>query len=381
MGLVVAAGPGARGQTNTPPAAGPANQAGAAGPAVGTNVTAIGTTTVVGHFNEARTQIMPSLGATESIKDETQLLSMSQGADAPVNQIITRFPGVAEDSAENGDLHVRGEHANLQYRIDDVLLPEGITGFGLELDPRFIQSIKLITGSLPGAIRLPHGGRGGYSNQERRAQSRRRSLALWRQLRHVSVPVLNTAGGKGNSIISWTAAMTTTASASRIRRPVPRRFMITPNSGKHSCTGLILLTTPAGSRRMASASYTQYEVPNTPGLPAGTDGNGVTWASAMPAPLLPSGAFNSSALNERQKEQNYYGVATYQKSAGVLDYQASAFLRRSEVAFSPDQIGDLYFNGVASAVDRALYSAGLQADGSYHLGGKPHPPGRRIAPG
>ena len=61
---------------------------------------------------------------------------------------------------------------------------------------------------------------------------------------------------------------------------------------------------------------------------------------------------------------------TYQKSAGDLDYQASAFLRRSEVAFSPDVIGDLYFNGVASAVDRALYSAGLQADGSYHLGDK-----------
>ena len=89
------------------------------------------------------------MGATVSVKDEVQILTMSQGADAPVNQVITRFPGVAEDSAENGDLHVRGEHANLQYRIDGVLLPEGIAGFGLELDPRFIQSIKLITGSLP----------------------------------------------------------------------------------------------------------------------------------------------------------------------------------------------------------------------------------------
>ncbi len=63
-------------------------------------------------------------------------------------------------------------------------------------------------------------------------------------------------------------------------------------------------------------------------------------------------------------------MVTYQKSSGDLDYQASVFLRRSEVAFSPDQAGDLYFNGVASEVDRALYSAGLQADGSYHLGEK-----------
>jgi outer membrane receptor protein involved in Fe transport len=84
--------------------------------------------------------------------------------------------------------------------------------------------------------------------------------------------------------------------------------------------------------------------------------------------LLPPGTFNSSALNERQKEQNYYGVVTYQKSAGDLDFQLSTFIRRSEVAFSPDGIGDLYFNGVASAVDRALDSAGFQADGSYHLG-------------
>ena len=58
---------------------------------------------------------------------------------------------MAQDSAANGDLHVRGEHANLQYRINDVLLPEGITGFGLELDPRFVESMQLITGSLPAA--------------------------------------------------------------------------------------------------------------------------------------------------------------------------------------------------------------------------------------
>ena len=46
-------------------------------------------------------------------------------------------------------MHVRGEHANLQYRINDVLLPEGITGFGAELNTRFADRVQLITGSLP----------------------------------------------------------------------------------------------------------------------------------------------------------------------------------------------------------------------------------------
>ena len=56
---------------------------------------------------------------------------------------------MAQDSAANGDLHLRGEHANIQYRINDVLLPEGISGFGTELDTRFVDSLRLITGSLP----------------------------------------------------------------------------------------------------------------------------------------------------------------------------------------------------------------------------------------
>ena len=80
--------------------------------------------------------------------------------------------------------------------------------------------------------------------------------------------------------------------------------------------------------------------------------------------------FNSSTLNENQNEQNYYGVVTYQKSAGDLNFQVSAFGRNSSVHFTPDPIGDLFFNGVASDVNRNLYSGGLQADASYALGDK-----------
>ena len=112
-------------------------------------VTKLDAYVVTGQLDASREAIQPSLGATSFVMDQTQILSLPQGADAPFNQVLLRAPGVAEDSAANGDLHVRGEHANLQYRINDVLLPEGITGFGLELDPRFVQSMQLITGSLP----------------------------------------------------------------------------------------------------------------------------------------------------------------------------------------------------------------------------------------
>src|SRR5436309_4139569 len=95
----------------------------------------------------SREQIVPSLGATRYTVGPDRLNQQSQGQDVPFNQPILRFPGVAQDSF--GQLHLRGEHANLQYRLDDVLLPEGITGFGQELQTRFADNISLITGALP----------------------------------------------------------------------------------------------------------------------------------------------------------------------------------------------------------------------------------------
>src|SRR5689334_24711650 len=95
----------------------------------------------------SREAIVPSLGATRYTIGPDRLDSQARGEDAPFNQTILRFPGVAQDSF--GQLHVRGEHANLQYRIDDVLLPESIPGFGQELQTRFADNISLVTGALP----------------------------------------------------------------------------------------------------------------------------------------------------------------------------------------------------------------------------------------
>src|SRR5271155_3869809 len=90
---------------------------------------------VIAHLDAARNRILPDLGASSYEIPNAQIQLKSQGENASFNQILLRAPGVAQDSF--GQLHVRGEHANLQYRINDVLLPEGINGFGAELDTRF----------------------------------------------------------------------------------------------------------------------------------------------------------------------------------------------------------------------------------------------------
>jgi outer membrane receptor protein involved in Fe transport len=77
--------------------------------------------------------------------------------------------------------------------------------------------------------------------------------------------------------------------------------------------------------------------------------------------------FNSAKLDENQSEDNAYEILTYQKKMGDLNFQASIFNRYSSILFRPDEVGDLIFNGVASRVDRAIRSNGIEFDSSYKL--------------
>jgi outer membrane cobalamin receptor len=95
----------------------------------------------------ARQQIQPSLGASVYQFSPEALQAIPQGENAPLNQVLLQAPGVAQDSF--GQIHLRGEHANLQYRLNGVQLPEGISVFGQAIESRFANSISLITGALP----------------------------------------------------------------------------------------------------------------------------------------------------------------------------------------------------------------------------------------
>ena len=105
----------------------------------------LGKVVVTSDLDVARTQIAPSLGATSYTQTPAQIQNIPGGENAPFQQVLLRAPGVVEDSF--GQEHIRGEHANLTYRINGVLLPQPLNGFGQELDTRLIQSFTLIGGT------------------------------------------------------------------------------------------------------------------------------------------------------------------------------------------------------------------------------------------
>ena len=351
-------------QTNTPPAAPAATDTGA-----GTNVTRLETVTVVGKLDAARNQIVPDLGATVYTVSKEQIQALPQGENAPFNQVLLRAPGMAQDSAANGDLHLRGEHANIQYRINDVLLPEGITGFGQELDTRFVDSVRLITGSLPAE----------YGFRTAGVVDLRTKSGAFEPGGDISVyggsydtinPSFEYGGSRSN--MNYFVDGSYNHNTIGIENPTSSSTPIHDKTDQYKAFVYWsdILDDTSRVTAMGSLSYADFQVPNTPGLPPGTP-NVATNVTAVPwNQFMSTTTYPSANLNENQNEQNYYGVVAYQKSAGDLNLQVAAYGRESSVHFTPDPVGDLFFNGVASDVERDLYSAGVQTDASYQLGDK-----------
>jgi zinc/manganese transport system substrate-binding protein len=98
-------------------------------------------------LNDARTGIQTQTGASTYTLDSAAINAMPGGDNVQLNQVLLQAPEVAQDSF--GQFHVRGEHNGLQYRINGLILPEGISVFGQSLDPRLIESVTLVTGALP----------------------------------------------------------------------------------------------------------------------------------------------------------------------------------------------------------------------------------------
>ncbi len=320
--------------------------------------TQLDTIVVTGSLDTQRDEIAPELGATVYTITPSQIQTQAQGENAPFNQTLLRAPGVAEDSF--GQLHVRGEHANLQYRINDVLIPEGITGFGQELDTRFLSNVSLITGALPaqygfhtaGIIDI-HTKNGAFDPGG--------DFSLYGG----SFDTINPSFQYGGSSGKWNYYFTGSfqENGQGIENPVNSTNPIHDDSQRYSGFGYLEYIIDKTSRFsiMLGGEQAQFQIPNSPGQP------GNFALAGLPAdPTNPAvSAFNSSSVNENQNEQNYYAIESYQKSEDDVSLQLSTFQRYSSVLFRPDSTGDLVFNGLAGQVNQSLFANGLQGDVSW----------------
>lgn len=304
---------------------------------------------VTGTLDEQRSEIAPELGATVYHISQDQIQNQSQGDNASFNQTMLRAPGVANDSF--GQLHVRGEHANLQYRINDVLIPEGLTGFGQELDTRFLSSVSLITGALPAQYGFHTAGIVDVRTKNG-AYDKGGDVSLYGGSFDTINPSFQYGGSSGKWNYYFTGSFLQTGQG--IENPVNSPDPIHDDAQRYSGFGYFDYVIDSTSRFsvILGGEQAQFQIPNSPGQA----GNFV---------LTGNSVFDSAALNENQNEQNYYAIESYQKTAGDVSFQLSSFQRYSSVLFRPDETGDLIFNGISSRVNQSLFANGLEGDASW----------------
>ena len=267
----------------------------------------------------SREQIVPSLGATRYTVGPDRLNQQAQGEDAPFNQTILRFPGVAQDSF--GQLHLRGEHANLQYRINDVLLPEGITGFGQELSTRFADNVSLITGALPaqfgfrttGVIDVHTKTGAEFAGGEASVQVGSFDTIM---------PSFEYGGVSGRLTYYMTGSYLHNGIG--IENPTRSSDPIHDDTDQFKTFDYLSYIIDDSSRfvLMLSGYYSNFQIPNNPGQLTAFAVNG-------------RDNFNSAKLDENQAENSAYGILTYQKKSDLFNMQASVFTRYSGRPLSP----------------------------------------------
>jgi outer membrane receptor protein involved in Fe transport len=300
---------------------------------------------------KARSQIQTHIGATTYTLSAQSIQAQPGGAEIPLNQTLLQAPGVSQDSF--GQIHLRNDHANLQYRIDGVILPEGISFFGQSLTSRFAASVDLITGSLPAQYGLVTTGivdiqtkSGAFANGG--------SAGLYGGSHGWLQPSAEYAGSSG--AINYYIAGDYLRNGIGIENPTRALDPLHDTTQQGHGFAYIDDVIDATSKLTAMVGIYQgaFQIPDNPGQ----------------SPLYPyehQTAFNSAALNQHQTETNDYAVLSYLKAQDSDSLQLSAFERYSALAYTPDAIGDLMFYGLAQNAARADLAEGVQADASTQL--------------
>ncbi|MDR3529701.1 MAG: TonB-dependent receptor [Rhodopila sp.] len=301
-------------------------------------------------LDEARQQIQPSLGASAYNFSPQSLEAIPQGGNAPLNQVLLQAPGVAQDSF--GQIHLRGEHANVQYRLNGVELPEGLSVFGQAIESRFANSMTLITGALPAQYGFQTAGivdiqtKTGTTNPGGQVTMYGGS---WNWLE----PSFSYGGKSG--ALDWFVTGDFLHNDRGIENPTSSYGAIHDTTNQlHGLAYLSYIIDPDSRVSLILGGFDgQFQIPNNPGQ------------ATLGFPVLGTANFNSANLNETQREDTEFGILSLQKHIGTLDVQLSAYTRLSRLAFSPDWIGDLLFNGIAQQATRTDQAYGIQADASW----------------
>ncbi len=308
-------------------------------------------------LDRARNSISPKTGSSQFTFQQDDIKALPQGDNTAFNELLLRAPGVVDDNF--GQLHIRGDHANIQYRINGVILPEGINGFGSALDTRFANRVDLLTGALP--AQYGYRTAGVVEIETKSAYESGGRVSMYGGSRGTYNPSFEASGAKGP--VNYYVTGSTLQNNLGLENPTGS--VNADHDHTTQTKGFAYFSVLPTAETRVSLMLGTYEgrlqIPNISGQTPDPNGQGFLTG-------LGGTSYDSLFLTEHQREINRYGILALQSTIGdKIDYQVAVFQRYTSLNFTPDWNGDPVFLGVASQLFRSDTATGMQADGSYRL--------------
>jgi outer membrane receptor for ferrienterochelin and colicins len=304
-------------------------------------------------LDAARERIQPETGASTYTVTHSAIQLIPGGDNAGLNTVVLQMPGVVQDSY--GQLHVRGDHANIQYRFNGVILPEGLSFFGQVISPRIADSIELITGALPAEYGLRTAGildirtKSGVENGG--------DVSIYGGSHGEYEPSIEYGGSSGaNSYF---------VSGSYMQNQLGIESPDGSNTPHHDRT-----------TSFQGFGYFDHIIDENSKISFIIGGADQTFQIPDPVGLQPSSgyqfdgksAFPSQDLNQNQREINSFSALSYLYTTGDFTGQVSVFGRYSSLRYTPDVVGELLYTGFDQTARKEDIAFGTQAEGAYKLG-------------
>jgi outer membrane receptor protein involved in Fe transport len=309
----------------------------------------------------SRLQPQNGLSATGNSKytmTAKDIANLPAGEAAPLNDVLLQMPGVALD--QNQEIHIRGEHAGIQYQMNGIMLPLDINNdptFTQLLNAYFVSSVSLIDGVLPAQygyrtsgvieIQTKDGCDGGHNK-----------FSIYGGMYDTAEPSFQVQGCNGKFSYYLTGLYLHSSLGLSSATPGHDPIHDDVNQGQ----GLTYLTydlNPWAKLSLISGwTVADNEFPNRPDLPPLYTLQGVNPAD-----------YPSSEINSSLEQQDYYGVLALNGVAREgIDYQLAYGIHYNEQTFNPDPIGDLIYQGISPHAFTSDLANTLQGDVTYRAG-------------
>ncbi|HUY27437.1 MAG TPA: TonB-dependent receptor [Candidatus Binataceae bacterium] len=287
--------------------------------------------------------------------NEKNISELPAGSNSSVSQVLLQMPGVAQD--ENGQVHIRGAHADLQWRINGIMLPlDSFSGFGQVLSSYSIRSFSLVDGALPAQYGYRDAGILDIQTKDG-CSDPGGHFELYGGERDTARPSVEYGGCKGNFSFYTTGFYLHDNIGLSSATAGPNPLHDVTDQGQWFGYFSYFLDPTTRLTLTSGVSVADNQFPNYPGQ----------------VPLYKLAGVNpinypSTNLDENLSQRYYFGIFALQGAVGTkLDYQIAYTAKYNTVTFSPDPIGDLIYQGVASTVFHSELANTLQGDITYRF--------------